>query len=85
METIETRGIGGLALEELEAHSRIELLPDRIECDRPWRAQAAVSGDTARPPLGFDDGLGGEDGQPISGRPLYTAGRPTSDRARKPR
>jgi hypothetical protein len=31
MEEIETRGIGGLTLEELEAHSRAELLPERIE------------------------------------------------------
>src|SRR5918994_1518692 len=31
MEKVETRGIGGLTLEELEARSRAELLPDRLE------------------------------------------------------
>src|SRR5829696_2260709 len=30
MEKIETRGMGGLTLEELEARSRVELLPDRL-------------------------------------------------------
>ena len=34
MEKIETRGIGGLTLEELEARSRAELLPDRLEMHR---------------------------------------------------
>ena len=40
MEKIETRGMGGLTLKELEAHSRTELLPDRIEMRRRrcyWR------------------------------------------------
>ncbi len=31
MEEIVTRGMGGLSLEDLEAHGRAELLPDRIE------------------------------------------------------
>jgi hypothetical protein len=37
MEKIETKMIKGLALEELEAHARAELLPDRIEMHRSVR------------------------------------------------
>ena len=37
MEKIETRGMGGLTLEELEARSRAELLPDRLEMRRHRR------------------------------------------------
>jgi hypothetical protein len=36
MEEIVTRGMGGLTLEDLEGHSRAELLPDRLEMHR-WR------------------------------------------------
>jgi hypothetical protein len=37
MQEIETHGTTGLALEELEAYSRIELLPDRLEMRRRRR------------------------------------------------
>ena len=39
MEKVETRGAVGLTLEELEAHSRTELLPERLEMRRRcyWR------------------------------------------------
>ena len=36
MEKVETRGAVGLTLEELEAHSRTELLPERLEMRR-WK------------------------------------------------
>jgi hypothetical protein len=37
VEMTETGKVGGLSLRELEAHSRAELLPDRIEMHRRVR------------------------------------------------
>ncbi len=37
MEMTEIGKVGGLSLQELEAHSRAELLPDRIEMHRRVR------------------------------------------------
>ncbi len=37
MQMTQTGKVGGLSLEELEAHARAELLPDRIEMHRRVR------------------------------------------------
>jgi hypothetical protein len=54
-----------------------------IDLGEHKRAQAAVSGNAARAPLGFDDGLRRNDEQPLSRRSLHPGGvtnRPSCER-----
>src|SRR5215210_6780677 len=49
MQEIEIRGTTGLALEELEAYSRIELLPDRLEMRRRRRRNNNIGNQNCSP------------------------------------